>query len=164
MGQKAVPTKWSEPPSGNSVAIVRPPTTAGPPSASAARQSAGTGDGSRCIRAPASIATAETHRNTPATGLAHTLASDSRAAPRRERRAHAQAPTASAIPSVNGIRPITTLLITPPRNSHAASAPAAGVGAMRLASTPNSPTAATPATTPTRRVPPTAASGGYSSE
>jgi hypothetical protein len=65
---------------------------------------------------------------------------------------------------VNGIRPITTLLITPPRNSHAASAPAVGVGAIRRASTANSPTAATPATTPTRRVPASAASGGYSSE
>ncbi len=119
---------------------------------------------SRGSRTPASMATAATHRNTPATGLAHTLASDSSAAAMRERRAHAQAPTASAMPSVNGMRPITTLLITPPRNSHAASAPAPGVGAMRRASSANSPTAATAARTPTRRVPSSAASGGYSSE
>ena len=60
--------------------------------------------------------------------------------PRRsERRAHAQAPTASAMPSVNGIRPMTTLLITPPRKSQAASAPAAGVGARRRASTAKRP-------------------------
>jgi hypothetical protein len=124
------------------------------------RQSAGSRSVSCCSRAPASIAAAATQRNTPATGLAHTLASDSTAAAVRERRAHAHAPTASAIPSVNGIRPIHTLLITPPRNSHAASAPVAGVGAIRRASTANSPTAATPASTPTSRVPASAASGG----
>ena len=98
------------------------------------------------------------------TGLAHTLASDSTAAPVRDRRAQAQAPTPSAMPSVNGIRPITTLLITPPRNSQAASAPLVRVGAMRRASSANIPTAATPAATPTSRVPASAASGGYSSE
>ena len=76
-----------------------------------------------------------------------------RAAAIRDRRAHAQAPTASAIPSVNGIRPITTLLITPPRNSHDASAALPGVGASRRASMANSPTATTAATTPTSRVP-----------
>jgi hypothetical protein len=155
-----VPTKWSEPPSGNSTAIASPPATAGPPSASAVRQSGGSRPASPGRRAPASIAAAATHRKTPATGLAHTLPSDSTAAARRERRAQAHAPTASAMPSVNGIRPITTLLITPPRNSHAASAPVAGLGAIRRASTANSATAATAATTPTSRVPASAASGG----
>ena len=149
--------KWSEPPSGNSSAIARPPTIAGPPSASAVSLS---GRPPSLCSAPTSIATAATHRNTPATGLAHTLASDSAAATIRDRRAHAHAPTASAMPSVNGIRPITTLLMTPPRNSHAASAAAPGVGAIRRASIANSPTAATAATTPTSRVPSSAASGG----
>ena len=111
-----------------------------------------------------SMATAATRRNRPATGLAHTLASESSAAASRERRAQAHAPTASAMPSVNGIRPITTLLITPPRNSQAASAPAPGEGAMRRASSANSPTAATRGEHADRRVPSSAASGGYSSE
>ena len=116
------------------------------------------------MRAPATIASAATARKTPVTGLAQTLASDSAAAARRERRAQAHAPTASAIPSVNGIRPITTLLITPPRNSHDASAAAVAVGASRRASRANSATDTTAAATPTKRVPASAASGGYSSE
>src|SRR3712207_8191475 len=45
--------------------------------------------------------------------------------PHSDRRVHAHAATARASPSVNGIRPITTLLITPARKSQAASAPAA---------------------------------------
>jgi hypothetical protein len=61
---------------------------------------------------------------------------------------------------VNGIRPITTLLITPARNSQAASAPAAGLAARRPERRANSQTAATAATTPTSRVPAIAASGG----
>ena len=92
------------------------------------------------------------------------LASASTAAAIRERRAHAQAATASAMPSVNGIRPMTTLLITPPKKSHDASAALPGVGASRRASRANSPTATTAATTPTSRVPASAASGGYRSE
>jgi hypothetical protein len=154
IGQNAVAVKWSAPPSGKSAAMARPPTTAGAPRLSAVRRASGES------KWPASVATAATVRKTPATGLANTLASERTAAASRDRRAHAQAPTASAIPSVNGIRPITTLLMIPPRNSQAASAPTAGVGARRRASTAKRPTAATPATTPTSRVPASAASGG----
>ena len=64
------------------------------------------------------------------------------------------------MPSVNGIRPITTLLITPARKSHAASAPTAGEAARRRARRAKSHTATTAAATPTKRVPATAASGG----
>src|SRR4051794_41732931 len=90
-------------------------------------------------------------RKTPHTGLDHTERRESAAAPHSDRRAHTQAATASARPRVNGIRPITTLLMTPARNSQAASAPAAGVAAQRRERRAKSQTAATAATTPTRR-------------
>ena len=65
---------------------------------------------------------APSSRNTPATGLAH-IARQRRARrratpPVRLRAAAPPAPTASAIPSRNGIRPIATLESTPAVNSH----------------------------------------------
>ena len=68
-------------------------------------------------------------------------------------RAADHAPTPSAIPSRNGIRPIATLESTPAVNSHAAIAPAVGDGAAARASGANSATAATAETTPTQRGP-----------
>ena len=158
MGQNAVATKRSVPPSGNSAAIVSPAISAGAPSTTAALRSSPPG------RAPANTASAPTHTYTPATGLAHALANASTAAAARARGRHAHAPTANAIPSANGIRPTTRLLTAPLANSHVAIVAARGVGAMRSATTENDQTAATVAITPTSRVPTSAASGGYSSE
>ena len=161
IGQKAVPAKWSEPPSGKIAAMPTPPTSDGPPSATAVRQSGPWPERiSSRARAPARTAMAATSRNTPATGLAHTAPSESAAAAARERRAHAHTATAKAIPSVKGMRPITTLESIPPRNIQAAIAAVVGVGAIRRASAANTATATTAATTPTTRVPATAASGG----
>jgi hypothetical protein len=115
-------------------------------------------------RAPASTASEPTHTYTPATGLAHALPSDRSAAAARERCTHAHAPTASATPSANGIRPTSRLLTTPPAKSHVASAPARSSGASRRAISENDQTAETVASTPTRRVPMSAASGGNRSE
>ena len=55
----------------------------------------------------------------------------------------------SAIPSRNGIRPISTLLSTPAVNSHVAAALAVGDGAAERANGENSATAATAESTPT---------------
>ena len=86
------------------------------------------------------------------------------APPTAERTAHAHAPTAQATPSVNGIRPMITLVTMPLANSHVAARAAAGVRAAPAASQPNASTAATPAIAPTARGPTSPASGGKSTE
>src|SRR5262249_31134470 len=114
----------------------------------------------------------------PATGLASTEASDSTAAATSQARrrclcpttkssgcsAHNHAATASAIPSVNGIRPMTTLLRTPAVNSQAAPAAAPGLGATAQATGTNAAVAATADSTPTQAGPGHAASGANSIE
>ena len=112
-----------------------------------------------------SLATAPSIRNTPATGLASIVASPSTPeSTRRPERPADHAPTPSAIPSRNGIRPMATLESTPAVNSQEAIAPAAGDGAAARASGTKSATAATAAHTPTTAGPTAAASGANSSE
>ena len=160
IGQKAVATKRSSPPSGNSVAIVAPPAATGTAS-TAVRPSSGR----PLATARAAAASA---RKAPATGLASTQASARTAASTRHARpacsAHSQAPTASAMPSVNGIRPITTLLRTAAANSHVAPAAAPGVGAAARASGAKRAVAATAPSAPTHAGPGHAASGANSIE
>ena len=112
-----------------------------------------------------SFASAPSIKNTPATGLASIAASASTPeSTRRLERAADQAPTASAIPSRNGIRPIRTLESTPAVSSHIAAAPAESDGAAPRASGMKSSTAATAESTPTYAGPIAAASGANSSE
>ena len=83
---------------------------------------------------------------------------------RRSRSAHSHAATASAMPSVNGIRPITTLLSTPAANSHVAAVAAPGDGAAARAIGTNAAVAATAPSAPTHAGPGHAASGANSIE
>ena len=153
MGQNAVATNRSVPPSGNATAIATPPMSEGTPSASAARRSPVT-----------SAASAPAHTYTPATGLAHTHASDKRPAATSERRTHAHAAMANAMPSAKGTRPTIRLLSAPAAKSHVASSAARGVEARRLATVPKHQTEATAARLPVRYVPSTAWIGGESIE
>jgi hypothetical protein len=78
--------------------------------------------------------------------------------------AHSQAATPKAIPSVNGIRPMTTLLTTPAANSHTAAEAAPAEVAAARASGIKAAVAASAASTPTHAGPGHAASGAKSIE
>ena len=68
------------------------------------------------------------------------------------------------MPSVKGIRPMTTLLSTPAANSHVAAAAAPGEGAAARASGTKAAVAATAPSAPTHAGPGQAASGANSIE
>ena len=130
-----------------------PPASDGTPSAIAAR------------RAPVtSAASAPAQTYTPATGLAHTAASDRTAAATGARRTHAHAAIANAMPTANGTRPTNRLATAAPANSQVASSAARGVVASRFATTLKHQTDATVARLPTRYVPSSACSGGETME
>jgi hypothetical protein len=163
IGQKALATKRSGPPSGNRSTSAAPPTSAGIPSHAAAASSR--------RPPPATRASAASSTYAPATGLDQTAHSEARPEigpqPRRRpiRSAASQAATAKPMPSVNGIRPMTTLASTPAANSQVAIAARTGSpGAAARASGANAAVAATAATTPTSAGPIHAAAGAYSSE
>jgi len=139
IGQNAVATKRSVPPSGNAAAIATPPASDGTPSAIAVRRSPVT-----------SAASAPAQTYTPATGLAQTDASERTAAATGERRTHAQAPIANAMPTANGTRPTNRLPTAAAANSHVARSAARGAVARRFATTPKHQTDATVARPPTR--------------
>ena len=141
------------------MATASPPTIGGTASAIAAAVSRRSPLSRRA--APASA------RNSPAGGLAHTVASASRAASAsiagRRRcasaQSHARAP--SAMPRTNGTRPMSTFVMTPAAKSHPTRR---GKRSWRRAITVSAATATTPATNPSARGPSSAASGPKSSE